>query len=223
MKSSSPICTRILSAAFPSTAGWPLPTRPCDWRKRNRRTGSTRRMPGRSMIRRRDRSMPRPYRLRCTVRPVASACPSPARSWHRRSPRSPFPHTPYRVQSAGKTTLIWGDVLRVAVVQLKDPTVTIRFDYAPGQSIRQSHAHHERGGQAPILVTGAYLKFPGIGALKRGDDWQWVPLTSADGARSSRDRRMPALPLTDASAVPEMRLDQHHDIAQVHSNPAIRP
>lgn len=89
-------------------------------------------------------------------------------------------HTGYRVESAGKTLLIWGDVMHVAVVQLKDPTVTIKFDSSQAEAARSRAMIMADAAKRHYLIAAAHLQFPGIGTLGKGaHDWQWTPVPAA--------------------------------------------
>ncbi|MDX5984245.1 MBL fold metallo-hydrolase [Sphingomonas echinoides] len=86
-------------------------------------------------------------------------------------------HTGYRVESVGKTLLIWGDVMHVAVVQLKDPAVTIKFDLSQAEASRSRATIMADAAKRHYLVAGAHLHFPGIGTLsKAAQEWQWTPV-----------------------------------------------
>ncbi|WP_049622175.1 MBL fold metallo-hydrolase [Frateuria defendens] len=89
-------------------------------------------------------------------------------------------HTEFRVESQGRTLLVWGDVVHVAAVQFADPKVTIHFDSAP----REAEAHREQAfrdaAQKGYLVAAAHIAFPGIGHVKReGAGYAWQPVTTA--------------------------------------------
>ncbi|MFA6122565.1 MAG: MBL fold metallo-hydrolase [Sphingomonas sp.] len=86
-------------------------------------------------------------------------------------------HTGYRVESGGKTLLIWGDVMHVAVVQLKDPAVTIKFDLSQAEASRSRATIMADAAKRHYLVAAAHLQFPGIGTLnKAAQGWQWTPV-----------------------------------------------
>lgn len=86
-------------------------------------------------------------------------------------------HAGYRVESKGETMLIWGDVMHVALVQLKDPAVTIRFDSSPSEAYASRVRIMTEASKRRYLVAGAHLKFPGIGRIEKvGADWKWVPI-----------------------------------------------
>jgi len=89
-------------------------------------------------------------------------------------------HTAYRIESDGKAMLIWGDLMHVAPVQLKDPGVTIRFDSAPDLAATNRLAVMKDSVERRYLVAGAHLAFPGIGSFRQvGGTWQWKPIAIA--------------------------------------------
>lgn len=88
-------------------------------------------------------------------------------------------HTAFRIQSEGKTMLIWGDLMHVAPVQLKDPGVTIKFDYAPDLAARNRIAMMKDSVQRKYIVAGSHLAFPGIGSFKQvAGGWQWIAIAN---------------------------------------------
>ncbi|RUN75795.1 MBL fold metallo-hydrolase [Sphingomonas sp. TF3] len=92
-------------------------------------------------------------------------------------------HTGYRVESDGKTLLIWGDVMHVAVVQLKDPAVTIKFDLSQADASRSRATIMADAAKRHYLIAAAHLQFPGIGTLsKSAQDWQWTPVPATPPA-----------------------------------------
>ena len=86
-------------------------------------------------------------------------------------------HTVYRVQSQGRTLVLWGDLMHVAAVQFAEPSVTIRFDTdskAAAQQRKKAFAEVAREG---YLVGGSHLSFPGLGHLRaQGAGYAWLPL-----------------------------------------------
>jgi glyoxylase-like metal-dependent hydrolase (beta-lactamase superfamily II) len=96
-----------------------------------------------------------------------------------RLPGHTIGHTGYQVQSAGKTMLIWGDVMHVASVQLKDPRITIKFDSVPAQALASRDKALTDAAKAGYLVAGSHMAFPGIGTIGRSStDWTWTPVTT---------------------------------------------
>jgi glyoxylase-like metal-dependent hydrolase (beta-lactamase superfamily II) len=86
-------------------------------------------------------------------------------------------HTSYLVESNGQKLLVVGDLLHVAAVQLKNPSITIAFDTDEKlalatrlKMLREIEAQSE-------IVAAAHLSFPGLGHLRKtGKVWQWIPL-----------------------------------------------
>ena len=56
-------------------------------------------------------------------------------------------HTFYEVTSAGKSLLIWGDVVHVAALQFPDPSITTEYDTYPAQAERTPAARLRGGGK----------------------------------------------------------------------------
>lgn len=110
-----------------------------------------------------------------TFRPGASIAPGVSAA---ALPGHTIGHTGYRVHSGTETMLIWGDVVHVALVQLKDPDITIKFDSVPGEARTSRNCVFAEAAQQGYLIAGAHLAFPGIGRLERGrEQWRWIPST----------------------------------------------
>lgn len=88
-------------------------------------------------------------------------------------------HTGYRITSRGKTLLVWGDVMHVAIVQRIDPAITIKFDSDQAQARATRAAILDEAARDHALVAGAHLAFPGIGRFsKKGGIWSWTPVAA---------------------------------------------
>lgn len=89
-------------------------------------------------------------------------------------------HASYRIESGGKTMLVWGDLLHVAAVQFPDPKVTIHFDSTPAQAeaIREKVlAEAANNGE---WIAAAHIAFPGIGHITAtGSGYVWEPAPQA--------------------------------------------
>lgn len=85
-------------------------------------------------------------------------------------------HTVFRVQSGGRTMMIWGDIVHVAAVQFPDPKVTILFDSTPAQAEATREAAYADAARKGYLVAAAHIAFPGIGRVKaEGAGYAWQP------------------------------------------------
>ncbi|AZO71731.1 MAG: MBL fold metallo-hydrolase [Mesorhizobium sp.] len=87
-------------------------------------------------------------------------------------------HTMYLVESRGEKILLWGDVVHVAAVQFKDPSVTIGYD---GDASRAESIHRLAFADAAkngYIVGGAHISFPGLGRVRRDAEnvYTYVPL-----------------------------------------------
>ncbi|WP_095199249.1 MBL fold metallo-hydrolase [Mesorhizobium carmichaelinearum] len=87
-------------------------------------------------------------------------------------------HTMYVVESRGEKIVLWGDVVHVAAVQFKDPSVTIQYD---GDASEAEHVHElafADAAQKGYIVGGAHISFPGLGRVRRDADnaYTYVPL-----------------------------------------------
>lgn len=83
----------------------------------------------------------------------------------------PLPgHTPghvgYRLDHAGESLLIWGDIIHVPQVQFARPEVTIAFDVDPATAAATRTALLPRLATERQLVAGMHLPFPGIGYIE---------------------------------------------------------
>ncbi|BCG93492.1 MBL fold metallo-hydrolase [Mesorhizobium sp. 131-2-1] len=92
-------------------------------------------------------------------------------------------HTMYVVESRGQKIVLWGDVVHVAAVQFKDPSVTIRYD---GDASEAEHVHELAFADAAengYIVGGAHISFPGLGRVRRdaGNAYTYVPLDYSQG------------------------------------------
>ncbi len=99
----------------------------------------------------------------------------------------PLPgHTPghigYRIESGGKSLLIWGDIVHAAPIQLFRPEVTVIFDVDPAQAVETRKALLEQVAGERTLVAGMHTPFPGLGYIEALQDgyrflpaaWQYI-------------------------------------------------
>ncbi|NGY05744.1 MBL fold metallo-hydrolase [Solimonas terrae] len=86
-------------------------------------------------------------------------------------------HSSYRIESEGKTLLVWGDLLHVAAVQFADPKVTIQYDTTPTAAEAQREKVLADAARSGEWIAAAHIAFPGIGhVVKAGDEYAWQPI-----------------------------------------------
>jgi glyoxylase-like metal-dependent hydrolase (beta-lactamase superfamily II) len=86
-------------------------------------------------------------------------------------------HTIYRVQSQGRTLVLWGDLMHVAAVQFAEPAVTIQFDSDSRTAAMQRKKAYADAVREGYLVGAAHLSFPGLGHLRADRaGYAWLPL-----------------------------------------------
>jgi glyoxylase-like metal-dependent hydrolase (beta-lactamase superfamily II) len=87
-------------------------------------------------------------------------------------------HSVYVIESQGQKMVLWGDLVHVAAVQFREPSVTIQFDVdSQSAAIQRQHAYAD-AAQAGYLVGTAHLAFPGIGHIRaEGKGYAWVPVS----------------------------------------------
>jgi glyoxylase-like metal-dependent hydrolase (beta-lactamase superfamily II) len=74
-------------------------------------------------------------------------------------------HTCWLVQSEGQSILAWGDLIHIAHVHLPSPHIAMEYDLDPVVAHRTRLQVLERVTANKILVAGAHLPAPGIGAI----------------------------------------------------------
>lgn len=92
-------------------------------------------------------------------------------------------HTPghsfYAIESNGQKLVLWGDLTHVAAVQFRAPATTQKGDTdskAAAAERQKAYADAARNG---YLIAGAHLSFPGIGRLREGKGYEWIPVNYA--------------------------------------------
>ena len=87
-------------------------------------------------------------------------------------------HMMYRVESAGKSLLIWGDVTNHYVFSLQYPDSTVGFDDNKDMVIATRKRVLDMVATDGLLVSGHHMPFPSIGYVERnGDSYRWTPAT----------------------------------------------
>jgi glyoxylase-like metal-dependent hydrolase (beta-lactamase superfamily II) len=86
-------------------------------------------------------------------------------------------HTTYRVQSQGKTLLLWGDLVHVEAVQMSAPNITLHFDSTPTEARASRRAVLTEASKQGYLVAASHIAFPGIGqVVTEGTAYAWKPV-----------------------------------------------
>ena len=89
-------------------------------------------------------------------------------------------HTPghsfFRVQSAGQTLVIWGDVVHAAQVQFPAPSITIAYDTDQSAAAHMRLLAFQSAAREGYWVAAPHISFPGIGHVRqRAGQFEWVP------------------------------------------------
>ena len=93
----------------------------------------------------------------------------------------PLPgHTPghcgFRIDSAGETLLIWGDIFHIPEVQVRYPAASIAFDLDPAAAAATREKTLDMTASDRILVAGMHLQFPTFAHIVRdGGGYALVP------------------------------------------------
>lgn len=91
-------------------------------------------------------------------------------------------HAMYRVQSAGQTLLIWGDIVHVTAIQLEHPEATVKYDSSEADAAATRARLLQSLVKDHTLVGAAHIAFPGLGRIRQnGKAYDWLPL-NYDGA-----------------------------------------
>jgi glyoxylase-like metal-dependent hydrolase (beta-lactamase superfamily II) len=86
-------------------------------------------------------------------------------------------HTIYVVESKGEKLVLWGDLMHVASVQFRDPTITIEFDSDSAPAAQHRMAAYADAANGGHLVGAAHLSFPAMGRLAaEGQGFRFVPI-----------------------------------------------
>jgi glyoxylase-like metal-dependent hydrolase (beta-lactamase superfamily II) len=85
-------------------------------------------------------------------------------------------HTAYLVESRGQRLLVWGDIVHVAPVQLKDPRASLKYDTSDAAAQRTRRSLLERAAREHLWIGAAHVSFPGLGHVRRdGAGYRWIP------------------------------------------------
>ena len=76
-------------------------------------------------------------------------------------------HTVWLVQSGGQSLLAWGDLIHLAPIHLPAPHIAMEYDLDPATALATRRRVLDWVAADNILVAGAHLPAPGIGAIVR--------------------------------------------------------
>jgi len=100
----------------------------------------------------------------------------------------PLPgHTPghmgLRIESQGKSLLIWGDVIHAPAYQFSHPAWSIAFDADVPGAIASRQRLLDMAATEDLLVAGMHLDFPALGYVeRRGDAYRYLAAPPDFGA-----------------------------------------
>ena len=91
-------------------------------------------------------------------------------------------HTPghcgYRIDSAGQSLLIWGDIMHVPDLQAADPSVCMAYDIDPAAAEASRRCMLDMVSADRTLIAGMHLHFPAFHTVERaGAGYRMVPAT----------------------------------------------
>lgn len=85
-------------------------------------------------------------------------------------------HMMFRVESAGKSALIWGDVANHFVFSVGHPESPVGFDDDKEQAIATRKRVLDMAASDGLLIAGHHMPFPSVGHVERaGDAYRWTP------------------------------------------------
>lgn len=85
-------------------------------------------------------------------------------------------HMMYRLESAGRQILLWGDVTNHYVFSLRHPEARVAFDDDPAMAVETRKRVLAMVADDRLMVAGFHMPFPSIGHVERsGDSFAWVP------------------------------------------------
>jgi len=103
-------------------------------------------------------------------------------------------HTAYVVRNGSQTLLVWGDIIHVASVQLRDPTASVEYDTDAQSAQRSRRAMLQLASTRHYYVAAAHMSFPGLGHIRaNGNEYEWIPVNyDGDPALHQTPARGPA-------------------------------
>lgn len=87
-------------------------------------------------------------------------------------------HMMYRLESAGKSALVWGDVTNHYVFSLQYPESPVAFDDDKEQAITTRKRVLDMAATDGLLIAGFHMPFPALGYVERNcGGYRWMPAT----------------------------------------------
>jgi len=87
-------------------------------------------------------------------------------------------HMMYRVESEGRSLLIWGDVCNHYVFSLQYPESLVGFDDDNEAATAMRKSVLDMVATDRLLVSGHHMPFPSVGYVeRRGQSYRWTPAT----------------------------------------------
>ncbi|WNJ94833.1 MBL fold metallo-hydrolase [Vibrio ruber] len=98
-------------------------------------------------------------------------------------------HTPgsviYKVSSAGKNLVLWGDIIHIKTIQLPSPSVAIHFDVNQQKAVETRKKVLQQVVKESDLVAAAHISFPGFGhVVKAQHGYRWLPVEYTNALNS---------------------------------------
>ncbi|MFM0553667.1 MBL fold metallo-hydrolase [Paraburkholderia sediminicola] len=86
-------------------------------------------------------------------------------------------HSSYLIESRNQTLLVWGDIVHVASIQLRNPVASVEYD-SDAHAAQQSRLMALRiAASQQLLVGAAHISFPGLGHIHaNGNQFEWIPV-----------------------------------------------
>lgn len=85
-------------------------------------------------------------------------------------------HMAYMVESAGKSLLLWGDVVNHAIFSLEKPEWHVFFDDVKNVAVETRKRILDWVATDNLPVLGFHMPFPSVGFVEHaGDSYRWIP------------------------------------------------
>lgn len=85
-------------------------------------------------------------------------------------------HTAFRIESDGKSLLMWTDVVHLPAIQFRQPEAGVAFDVDGEQARNVRKRILDEVASDKTLIAGSHLEFPALGYVERdGSGYRFVP------------------------------------------------